>query len=362
MSQSGIQVESILVPKGDFYLLKGKHVKDVFLVVDSLEIPLPSNILKEGLLCWNIDNSAFYKYNGTNWAPYSLVKAGNGMSVNAYTSEIGLSSFGSLSSSVFLQGNGLSTNFILQLLNLFNISAKEIRLQGNTTNLFFETANLDGANINLKSQNFKLIDKTTDENIIVLNGKDLYINSTLLDLNTANFRNIATPKNIVDLTDWHIPVWKNVVEVAVKREAITFGQKNWVGSNVVLKRTDVADLNFYTVKRNAKLTSLLINAGSVAGNEIFKNITVEVYQKVASNFSMTQDPTLTVSEIQAVGTLVYSVTTVVAGTNQASTNFQRVFENLNVSIPQYYHLYVVLTVNELSSLNNLSVQLELQEA
>lgn len=361
MAEYGIQVDSILKPKGNFHLIEGEDVRDVLLVVNSLEVPLPSTTLKDGLLCWNIEHQSFYKYNSnaSMWGQISFGVSEHENGIIIQSGKAGLG--GELVRPTTIDAKNNSFGFV---------NLKDFLIQNNTTHQFlindtgFEWGSSPtGMYFVWKPSQFSLKNSGNTaieaDNVTITGNNSLNLTSLFnFSITSLNFiNNLHKPTS--QMANANIPDWQNVKEAVEKKHYVSFGQKNWVGSNVILKKNDVADLIYHTTSKLTKLRSVTIQIGEIGIGEIGKNITINLYRVNGYVWNGTTDePTL--SYIQN-GTLIHSMTTTVAGSNNAGYLFQRVYENLNFSIPIYSRVFAIVTINENATVNNLSVQLELEE-
>lgn len=144
---------------------------------------------------------------------------------------------------------------------------------------------------------------------------------------------------------------------------IFFGQKNWVGANVLLKCLNVADLYFHTIKRESLLKSVVLNAGEVGTDELNKTVTITIHKTTGYSWNINSQRIRSIAELQTNSAQqIFSITSTIAGTQTANGwDFQRIFDNLNITLNPYYKLFVGVTTNQLATLNNLSVTLEIEE-
>lgn len=361
MANYGIGVEDVLKPKGDFALIEGEDIKDVLLVVNSLEVPLPSTTLKDGLLCWNIEHQSFYKYNSnaSMWGQISFGVSEHENGIIIQSGKAGLG--GELVRPTTIDADNNSFGFV----NLENFAIQNsgthqwlindtgFEWSSSPTGMYFIWKPTQFSVKNSGNTSFEF------DNVTITANNSLSITSLFnFSITSLDFKN-AIHKPTSQMANANIPDWQNVLEAIEKKHYVSFGQKNWVGSNVILKKNDVADLIFHTTSKLTRLRSVTIQIGEIGAGEIGKSITINLYRINGSVWNETTDePTL--SYIQN-GTLIHSMTTPVAGSNNQGRLWQRIYENLNISIPIYSRVFAIITINETSSLNNLSVQLELEE-
>ncbi len=135
----------------------------------------------------------------------------------------------------------------------------------------------------------------------------------------------------------------------------SFFHNHWLGSNMLLKTTGT-NVYFHTVKQASTLQRITINIGDIGANSANKNITFVLYKVVGNNGKFSLSSKRTIASLQ--NHAIFSITTKVSTVNQTGYDFQKVVDNINIPLEAYSKLYMGITTNQLSSLNNLSITVE----
>lgn len=402
-----ILVESILGVKGEFALAEGKLLKDVIIHAPTLSYrdSIPLFVRQWNMIVFSGEDDTFYQLtnnhvddNLNNNANWKVKKLGGSSPINGLkTIGEGIGLGGNLTEDTIIDSPlskrlGVGTNSPLKS---FDVRANEVILNGlastainggtlslNSQSVAIFTSNADMLFLSNAGINFQAITNLLfSGNVISIGGNEVRYAASKIFNDTSYFklpeRNAAAlPNNLANLVydsassriAWNDGTRNyyaaHLDDVNPKSNYnISFGQKNWVGANVLFKCESVADLYFHTIKRESILKSVVLNTGEVGTGELSKTVTIVIYKALAYSWNISSERIRSMTELQASSAQqIFAMTTAIAGSDTSNGwDFQRIFDSLNITLNPYYKLFVGITTNQYSTLNNVSVTLEIED-